>query len=83
MAVVERENQFRVWDGRRPPSTPWTSSAPTLPGCERPRRRSVLYHDDRQVKFLYVDLDQGWQRDGENGAAAIFIVARRASDVTT
>jgi hypothetical protein len=27
-----------------------------LPGCERPRRRSVLYHDDRQVKFLYADL---------------------------
>jgi len=25
-----------------------------LPGCERPRRRSVLYHDDRQIKFLYV-----------------------------
>src|ERR1019366_1168634 len=31
-----------------------------LPGCERPRRRSVLYHDDRQVKFLYADLDQSW-----------------------
>ena len=32
-----------------------------LPGCERPRRRSVLYHDDRQVKFLYADLDQSWR----------------------
>ncbi|WP_143737548.1 hypothetical protein [Microbispora sp. GKU 823] len=29
----------------------------------RPRRRSVLYRDDRQVKFLYVDLDQAWNRD--------------------
>jgi hypothetical protein len=28
----------------------------------RPRRRSVLYYDDRQVKFLYVDLDQRWGR---------------------
>lgn len=34
-----------------------------LPGCERPRRRSVLYHDDRQVEFLYADLDQGWTRN--------------------
>ncbi|MEV0756801.1 hypothetical protein [Streptosporangium sp. NPDC050280] len=29
----------------------------------RPRRSSVLYRDDRQVKFLYVDLDQAWNRD--------------------
>ncbi len=56
-----------------------------LPGCERPRRRSVLYHDDRQVKFLYVDLDQSWQRDGSaNGRpGSVWIVARRASDVIT
>jgi len=56
-----------------------------LPGCERPRRRHVLYHDDRQVKFLYVDLDQSWQRDdSENGRpGSVFIVARRASDVIT
>ena len=54
-----------------------------LPGCERPRRRSVLYHDDRQVKFLYADLDQSWPRNsGENGRpGSVFIVARRASDV--
>jgi len=54
-----------------------------LPGCERPRRRSVLYNDDRQVKFLYADLDQSWQQDdGENGrSGSVFIVARRASDV--
>ena len=54
-----------------------------LPGCERPRRRSVLYRDDRQVKFLYADLDQSWQPDnGENGrSGSVFIVARRASDV--
>lgn len=56
-----------------------------LPGCERPRRRSVLYHDDRQVKFLYADLDQSWLRNGgENGRpGSVFIVARRASEVIT
>ena len=56
-----------------------------LPGCERPRRRSVLYHDDRQVKFLYADLDQNWTRNsGEDGRpGSVFIVARRASDVIT
>ena len=56
-----------------------------LPGCERPRRRSVLYHDDRQVKFLYADLDQSWTRNsGEDGRpGSVFIVARRASDVIT
>ena len=49
-----------------------------LPGCERPRRRSVLYHDDRQIKFLYVELDQSWRRNGgENGRpGSVFIVAR-------
>ena len=54
-----------------------------LPGCERPRRRSVLYKDDRQVKFLYADLDQSWLRNGvENGrTGSVRIVARRASDV--
>jgi len=54
-----------------------------LPGCERPRRRSVLYKDDRQVKFLYADLGQSWQpNDGENGrSGSVFIVVRRASDV--
>ena len=54
-----------------------------LPGCERPRRRSVLYHDDRQVKFLYADLDQSWLRNsGEDGRpGSVYIVARRASDV--
>jgi hypothetical protein len=35
---------------------------PALPGTRRPRRRSVLYRDDRQVKFLYADLDQEWSR---------------------
>jgi hypothetical protein len=54
-----------------------------LPGCERPRRRSVLYRDDRQVKFLYADLDQSWPRNsGENGrTGSVSIVARRARDV--
>ena len=56
---------------------------PALPGTERPRRRSVLYRDDRQVKFLYADLDQEWSRGGSDGASAggLFMVARRASDV--
>ena len=59
--------------------------AAALPGCERPRRRSVLYHDDRQVKFLYAGLDQGWMRNsGEDGRpGSVFIAARRASDVIT
>ena len=54
-----------------------------LPGCERPRRRSVLYHDDRQVKFLYADLDQSWhaERRRRRAPGSVFIVARRASDV--
>ncbi|MFI7109679.1 hypothetical protein ACIBK9_25465 [Nonomuraea sp. NPDC050227] len=34
------------------------SNSPVLP-----RRRSVLYRDDRQVKYLYVHLDQAWNRD--------------------
>ena len=56
-----------------------------LPGCERPRRRSVLYHDDRQVKFLYADLNQNWLwNSGGNGRpGSVFIAARRASDVIT
>jgi hypothetical protein len=36
---------------------------PALEGNARPRRQHVLYRDDRQVKLLYVDLDQGWARD--------------------
>jgi len=59
---------------------------PALPGSDRPRRRSVLYRDDRQVKFLYADLDQRWARvsdtDGTS-TGSVFIVARRASDVVT
>lgn len=31
----------------------------------RPPRRSVLYRDDRQVKFLYVELHQAWGADRE------------------
>ena len=56
---------------------------PALPGTERPRRRSVLYRDDRQVKFLYADLDQEWSREDSDGTSkgGLFMVARRASDV--
>ena len=54
-----------------------------MPGAERPRRRSVLYRDDRQVKFLYADLDQQWQRKGRDSTSAggLWMAARRASDV--
>jgi hypothetical protein len=56
---------------------------PALPGTERPRRRSVLYRDDRQVKFLYADLDQEWSRNDKDDPSTgrLFMVARRASDV--
>lgn len=56
---------------------------PALPGTERSRRRSVLYRDDRQVKFLYADLDQEWWHQDSDGTSAggLFMVARRASDV--
>lgn len=56
---------------------------PALPGTERPRRRSLVYRDDRQVKFLYADLDQEWSRECRDGTSAggLFMVARRASDV--
>jgi hypothetical protein len=64
-------------------STLLISLGPTLPGNERPRRRSVLYRDDHQVKFLYADLDQGWSREGSVAPSAgqIYLVARRARDV--
>ena len=54
-------------------------------GLRAAARRSVLYHDDRQVKFLYADLDQSWLRNGgENGRpGSVSIVARRASEVIT
>lgn len=52
---------------------------PALPETERPRRRSVVYRDDRQVKFLYVSLDQAWHRAGPNTPqpGSTFITARR------
>ena len=55
---------------------------PALPGTKRPRCRSVLYYDDRQVKFLYADLDQEWSRKDDDGTSTgrLFMVARRASD---
>lgn len=55
---------------------------PALPGNARPRRRNVLYRDDRQVKILYVDLNQSWQpNNNESGrAGSTFIMAQRARD---
>jgi hypothetical protein len=59
----------------------------TLPENIRPRRRSVLYRDDRQVKFLYVDLDQAWEPAGEGAEsrreASTWLTARPARDVVT
>lgn len=74
---------------RNPPSIQRTVKhtldllVPALPGTERPRRRSVLYRDDRQVKFLYADLDQEWSRKGGDSkpAGSLWMVARRANDV--
>jgi hypothetical protein len=54
---------------------------PALPGTERPRRRSVLYRDDRQVKFLYADLDQEWPDSDGTSTGRLYMVARRANDV--
>ena len=56
---------------------------PALPGTERPRRRSVLYRDDRQIKFLYADMDQEWSSKDSDGTSTgrLFMVARRANDV--
>lgn len=55
-----------------------------LEGNVRPRRRHLLYRDDRQVKFLYVGLDQGWARETPGPTAEtgrVYITARRARDV--
>jgi hypothetical protein len=57
---------------------------PALEGNSRPRRQHALYRDDRQVKLLYVDLDQGWARDAQvppAGTGMVYITARRARDV--
>jgi hypothetical protein len=57
---------------------------PALVGNVRPRRRHVLYRDDRQVKLLYVDLDPGWAKEArgrEAGTGIVYITARRTRDV--
>lgn len=54
---------------------------PALPYNIRPRRRHILYHDDRQIKFLYVDLDQAWSRRDPECTGSMFIMIRRARDV--
>ncbi|WP_188186914.1 hypothetical protein [Nonomuraea sp. SYSU D8015] len=55
----------------------------TDPATQR-GRRSVLYRDDRQVKFLYVGLRQTWSPDAAHDASAGWtgIVARPVRDVT-
>lgn len=54
---------------------------PAVPCNSRPRRRHVLYRDDRQIKFLYVDLDQAWVRGDPERTGSMFIMTRRARDV--
>jgi hypothetical protein len=55
---------------------------PALPANAEPRRRSVLYRDDRQVKFLFAELSQRW--DPRNTQRAVpgwtWLTARRATD---
>jgi hypothetical protein len=57
------------------------------PANSRPRRRSVLYRDDRQVKFLYVALDQEWKPSQTEGdtppKGSVFLIARPARDAVT
>ncbi|MEU8279407.1 hypothetical protein ACFYOK_00315 [Microbispora bryophytorum] len=51
----------------------------------RPRRRSVLYRDDRQVKFLDVGLHQGWDLEDASGETTGWstLVARPVRDVAS
>ncbi|KAA9379651.1 RusA family crossover junction endodeoxyribonuclease [Microbispora cellulosiformans] len=51
----------------------------------QPRWRSVLYRDDRQVKFLYVGLHQGWDPEAADGETPGWstIVARPVRDVAS
>jgi hypothetical protein len=56
---------------------------PALPATAEPRRRSVLYHDDRQVKFLFVDLSQRWDPRSDQDAkqsGSAWLTARPARD---
>jgi hypothetical protein len=57
----------------------------TSPGNVEPRRQSVLYKDDRQVKFLYVDLSQAWPLQFDSTMANpghTYIFASPGRDVT-
>lgn len=57
------------------------------PSVSKPRRRSVLYRDDRQVKYLYVALDQAWNRHknrtgaGQDGST--YLIASADRDVVS
>jgi hypothetical protein len=53
-----------------------------LPANAEPRRRNVLYRDDRQVKFLFADLSQRWDPVSSQRSAQgwTWLTARRASD---
>jgi hypothetical protein len=42
----------------------------------------VPYRDDRQVKFLYVDLDQCWPRE-QQATGSTWIIIRPARDAAT
>jgi hypothetical protein len=59
----------------------------TDPSVAQPRRRSALYSDDRQVKYLYVSLDQTWNRDkdgSEHGRdGSTHLITRAGRDVVS
>jgi hypothetical protein len=60
------------------------SLAQPCPTNIEPRHRSILYSDDRQVKFLYVDFSQRWGQAGRQDSNEVgwtYVTARRARDV--
>lgn len=56
---------------------------PALPENAQPRRRHVLYRDDRQVKFLYVELNHAWQSNDPQSAGTTFLTARPGRDAVS
>lgn len=51
-----------------------------LPVNAEPRRRDVIYRDDRQVRFLYADMHQRWELGTPSGRGCTYITARPARD---
>ena len=51
-----------------------------LPVNAEPRRRHVIYRDDRQVRFLYADMHQRWEPGTASERGCTYITARPARD---